>query len=229
MGAAAAPVSPEETRAFLERRYRVAIGAVAPLGAGAWSRAYRFDRDGARWVIRWSDLADNFARDAFAARFARADLPIPAIIDLGQDRLGYFAVSRFVAGEDYEELPAARLRDLLPSLLATLRALRRVDLAGTAGFGIWDGTGAGRSSSWHAFLLDDLDTSPGSLIRGWRARLATSPLGSGIYDALWQRFTPLVARCPNARGLVHSDLLNHNVLARDGRITAVLDWGSSLY
>ncbi|HET9014999.1 MAG TPA: phosphotransferase, partial [Thermomicrobiaceae bacterium] len=93
----------------------------------------------------------------------------------------------------------------------------------------WDGTGTGRSSSWHAFLLDDLDASPGSLIRGWRARLAASPLVAGSFEALWRCFTPLVARCPNARGLVHADLLNHNVLARDGRITAVLDWGSSLY
>ena len=28
---------------------------------------------------------------------------------------------------------------------------------------------------------------------------------------------------------MHSDLLNYNVLVADGRVTAVLDWGSSLY
>ena len=28
---------------------------------------------------------------------------------------------------------------------------------------------------------------------------------------------------------MHSDLLNYNVLVADGRVTAVLDWGSSIY
>ena len=35
--------------------------------------------------------------------------------------------------------------------------------------------------------------------------------------------------CPEGRHLVHSDLLNYNVLVDDQRIAAVLDWGSSLY
>lgn len=234
MSAGAWRVTQAETIAFLEQRFgpTPAISSVAPLGAGAWSVAYIFVRDGQRWVIRWSDLSDNFARDRFAARFARDGLPIPPITDFGRDERGFFAISPFAEGSDFEELPASLLMALLPSLLGLFRALRRVDLSGTAGFGIWDGSGDGLSPSWHAFLLDDKDASAGSLIRGWRARLASSPcsgLGTGAYDALWQRFAPLVARCPNERRLVHSDLLNHNVLARDGRITAVLDWGSSLY
>jgi hygromycin-B 4-O-kinase len=39
----------------------------------------------------------------------------------------------------------------------------------------------------------------------------------------------LVEACPNERHLIHSDLLYFNVLVRDDRVSAVLDWGSSLY
>lgn len=220
-----------ETAAFLEQRFATAITAVAPIGAGAWSQAFHFARDGRDWVIRWSDLPDNFARDVFATRFAADGLPIPPITDFGHDELGYFAIAPFVEGSDFELLPADRLSDLLPSLLDVFRALRRVDLdrLGTSGHGIWDGSGDGLFPSWQAFLLNDKDDTPGSLIRGWRAKLASSPLGTGAYDELWRIFTPLVARCPNERRLVHSDLINHNVLAAGDRITAVLDWGSAIY
>lgn len=224
-------VSESETKTFLKQRFDSEIGEVSPIGAGAWSHAFRFDRDGRSWVIRWSDLADNFARDAFAGRFAGDGLPVPPITDIGHDRLGYFAIAPFIEGSDLEELSAAQLRDLLPSLLETFRALRRVDLdqLGTSGYGIWDGSGNGLCPSWQAFLLDDKDASPGSLIRGWRAKLMTSPLGMRIHEDLWQRFVPMVSQCPNERRLVHSDLINHNVLVAGERITAVLDWGSAIY
>ena len=39
----------------------------------------------------------------------------------------------------------------------------------------------------------------------------------------------LVEGCPNERYLIHSDLLYFNVLVSSDRVTAVLDWGSSLY
>ena len=35
--------------------------------------------------------------------------------------------------------------------------------------------------------------------------------------------------CPEARYLVHSDLLNNNVLAAGDRVAAVLDWGCAVY
>ena len=35
--------------------------------------------------------------------------------------------------------------------------------------------------------------------------------------------------CPGQRQLVHSDSINGNVLVADGRITALLDWGSSIF
>ncbi len=79
------------------------------------------------------------------------------------------------------------------------------------------------------FLLDDKDDSAGSLIKGWRAKLAASPLGMDAFERLWGRFERLVERCPDQRQLVHSDLVNGNVLVADGQVTAVLDWGSSFF
>jgi len=109
------------------------------------------------------------------------------------------------------------------------RALRALDLSGTAGFGFWNRDGKGSHTSWKAFLLDDKNEAEGSLIKGWKAHLEASSIGMDAYHELWKTFVPLVEHCPEVRSLVHSDSLNRNVLTNSGTITAVLDWGSSFY
>jgi hygromycin-B 4-O-kinase len=199
------------------------------VGAGGWSHAYSFVHDGMKYVIRWSQVADNFERDAYAKRFARDGLSIPSITRHGQTDHSFYAISPFVAGAFLESLSSPELEKTLPALLNALRAIRSVDLSNANGFGFWNGQGVGSHKSWHAFLLDDKNESPGSLIHGWRAKLEASSMGTDAFDQLWASFVSLVEPCPEERSLVHSDLLNRNVLARSGEITAVLDWGSSFY
>ncbi|HEU5423134.1 MAG TPA: phosphotransferase [Nitrolancea sp.] len=217
------------TRTFLERKYGAPVDGVEPIGTGAWSQAFAYSIGDTRYVIRWSDVADNFERDAFAARFNGAGLPVPPVNELGRSEDRFFAISPFVPGVYLESLADAELEATVPAILDMFRALRSVDLSGTTGFGFFDGSGNAHYPNWRAFLLNDKNESAGSLINGWRANLEASPLGAGDYDRLRARFEPLVERCPEVRGLVHADLLNYNVLCQGGRITGVLDWGSAFY
>ena len=47
-------------------------------------------------------------------------------------------------------------------------------------------------------------------------------------DAL-ARLAALIPEGAEGRHLIHSDLLNFNVLVADGRISAVVDWGCAMY
>jgi hygromycin-B 4-O-kinase len=221
-------VSLPETTQFLIELYGSGVSDVAPIGEGAWSQAFAFTHDGVKQVIRWSFLSANFERDAAAARFCRPDLPIPTITTMGKSGEQFYAISSFVEGDYLEALPVTELEQTLSSLLRMLRALRTVDLSDWTGFGFWRGDGKASHPRWKAFLLDDKEDGPGSLIKGWRANLAASPLGMEPFERLWRRFVPMVENCPDERRLVHSDLVNRNVLADGGRISAVLDWGSSI-
>jgi len=222
-------ISTSETAQFLQEKYGSGIGDVKQIGEGGWSLAFAFVHEGASNVIRWSDVADNFERDAAAARFTSDDLPVPPITEIGQGLHTFFAISPFVGGTYLEALSSAELENTLPSLLKMLRALRAIDLLWTTGFGFWNKDGKGSHDSWNAFLLDDKNESEGSLIKGWKAHLEASSMGMDAYHELWRTFVTLVERCPEERSLVHSDLLNRNVLTSSGAITAVLDWGSSFY
>jgi hygromycin-B 4-O-kinase len=219
-----------ETAQFLREKYGSGIAAdVEQIGEGGWSLAFAFVHNGARNVIRWSDVADNFERDAVATRFTSVDLPVPPITDFGRGLNAFYAISPFVGGTYLEILSAAELENTLPALLKMFRALRAIDLSGATGFGFWNKDGKGSHDSWKSFLLDDKNESEGSLIKGWKAHLEASSMGMDAYEKLWRTFVPLVERCPEERSLVHADLLNRNVLTSSGSITAVLDWGSSFY
>jgi hypothetical protein len=131
-------ISAAETAEFLREKYGSGITDVEPIGEGGWSVAFAFVHEGTRKVIRWSNVADNFERDAIVARFTSDDLPIPPITEIGRGLHKFFAISPFIDGTYLETLLTDELETTLPSLLKMLRALRAIDLSGTTGFGFWN-------------------------------------------------------------------------------------------
>ncbi|WP_420711778.1 phosphotransferase family protein [Streptomyces sp. NRRL B-24720] len=131
------------------------------------------------------------------------------------------------ARDGFDDLSAADVALTLPSLLSALDAIGRIDLAGTAGYGIWTPDGQAPYDSWvDALLAIGTETAR---VPGWRAALADSEIGLGPVEAGLARLATLGPYLPNERQMIHGDLLSRNVLAADGTVTAVLDWGNALY
>lgn len=214
--------------AFLAARFGGDAGDVAHLGAGVWSQAFAFRRAGSDYVIRFGAHGDDFARDRLAAAFAGPALPVPAVLELGETEGGYCAIAERVYGGYIDDVDAARLRSLLPALFAALDATRLADLSHTTGYGPWDASGNASFPSWRAALLDVANDRPGDRIHGWWTRLAASTVGSAPFDAAYRRLQALAGDLPDLRCLIHSDLLQFNVLVEGERITGVLDWGCAM-
>jgi hygromycin-B 4-O-kinase len=94
--------------------------------------------------------ATTFAKDQVMARFSSPGLPIPAVTEAGRTAHGYFVVSARAFGMLLDEPGEAGLRAVLPRLLRALDAIRGIDVAGTAGYGIWAPDPAGPHPSWPA-------------------------------------------------------------------------------
>ncbi len=227
--AGASGVSADEAVAFLVGRFGAEVTEVAPVGGGAWSKAYAFRRDGAHYIARFGGYPDDFAKDRLAGRYASADLPIPAVTEIGPALGGFYAISERSFGGFIDHLDGEQLRATLPSLFAALDAARIADLPTTTGYGWWDPTGAAPHQSWRAFLLAIAVDKPGDRGHGWRQRLEASATGAGRFDEALDRLGALAAFCPEERHLIHSDLLHYNVLVAGDRISAVFDWGNALY
>jgi hygromycin-B 4-O-kinase len=226
-----ADLSIEDVQAFLRRRGDDEVEAVTRIGLGQWSKAfgYRTRRDGREYIIRFSALDEDFLKDQRAMAYRSDALPVPTIVEIGEAFDGYFAISERLDGEFIDNLDEPGMRRVLPSLFAALDAARSVDLSDTRGFGVWRGDGSGPYPTWRAALLAVSEDPPGGRLHGWREQLARSALGSRTFDAGYAQLRELVDACPEERHLIHSDLLYYNVLVADDRITAVLDWGSSVY
>jgi len=215
--------------AWLVERLGADVRNLAAVGHGEWSTAYTFDRGGPAYVVRFSAFDADFAKDRLAASFASAELPIPPILDLGQAFGGFYAISPRAPGGFLDELDRPRLQVMLPALFGALDAARRVDLSTSAGYGEWGADGMAPHSSWRAWLLDVASDRPSGRTHGWWDRLAASPTGAGPFELGLSRLRDLVGVCPEQRYLVHADLLNYNVLVLDHGLSAVIDWGCSLY
>lgn len=63
-------------------RLRFGLSAeITPIRPGAWSVPYSVRTGDADLVVRFSALADDFERDAYAARYNSDALPIPEILE----------------------------------------------------------------------------------------------------------------------------------------------------
>jgi hygromycin-B 4-O-kinase len=221
------PVTDAEAVRFVASYYGRRAADVSALGAGAWSRAYAFILDGREAVIRFGHHAEDFRKDQAMAAHNSAALPVPSVLEIGAAGDSYFAVSQRAHGDLLDGLDGPGIRDALPGLLAALDAQREIDVSGTTGYGIWKPDGTGPASSWAQALLAVNQETP--RVPGWRAALAASPVGMAPFDRGYARLRELAQGLPDERHIVHGDLLNRNVLAQGSTVSAVIDWGNSLY
>jgi hygromycin-B 4-O-kinase len=221
-------LTPQLVEAFLVEAGGTPVGQLSPISQGEWSTTYSFDQSGRSWIVRFSDHAEDFQKDRVAYAYHSPALPVPEVVQLGEAFGGYFAISRRLPGTAIDLLDAATMGRVVPAVLALLDALRVADISGSEGYGSWLPDRRGVNASWKEVLLSIGDDPPGNRIGGWKEKLSAAA-GLAAYSYLRQKMAALVNYCPEGRHLIHGDLLHYNLLVAGDRISAVLDWGNSMY
>lgn len=221
----------DTVRSNLEVHLGPGLEAVTDLPQGAWSRAFAFRHGGRDRVVRFNPSRASFTGnvDLVARRFASAELPIPAVIEVGEVDGGWFAISERIVGEFLEDLTPERMEAALPSVLDVLEALRSADTSESTGLGPWDASGRSTYTSWREHLIDVESGIPAEFRGPWREALAGSALGKTAFDRAMAEVSRLAPGCPDHRNVVHSDLLNRNVFISRGRVMGVIDWQCAMF
>ena len=142
-------------------------------------------------------------------------LPIPAPLAMGQPADGYpwpWSVYRWLDGEIATNAPIADLSQFAIDLADFLVALYRIDAAG--------GPPPGPHNFWRGGALTVYDGETRQAIAALDGTIDTDAA-----TAVWE--AALAATWRDAPVWVHGDVAAGNLLVRDGRLSAVIDFGSS--
>jgi hygromycin-B 4-O-kinase len=214
---------------FVRGPYGRAAGRLVAIAGGEWSQAYALALDGREVVVRFGSYGEDFAKDAVMGQLGGAWLPIPRVIEVGETPWGFFAVSERAHGVALDSLDGEAMSRAFPSLLEALDAMTSLRVTGATGFGLWRPDGAAPHATWRDALLDIGIDDDNRRTRGWRGMLARSPDAVAAFDRAFDELARLSEALPDARQVIHADLLHDNVLVDGGRVAAVLDWGNSLF
>ena len=209
---------------FIAKRYGPDAGvSVAELGSGDWSRAFSFCLEGRELVVRFGRHREDFIKDQEAMAFARPELPIPTVLEIGEALGVFYAVSVRHFGVFLETLDEHGWRNVLPALLRALDVLREIPPQASA-------DRSGIPSEWRQWLIASLVDRPDGRVSGWRAALKLKPDVEKLFVTGESVLRSLLWACPELRHVLHKDLLNRNVLVADDatRLEAVFDWGCSM-
>jgi hygromycin-B 4-O-kinase len=216
-----------QIEAFLRAHLRGDVYDLAPIGFGGWSQAFSFRHSTANstvnLVARFGRHVEDYEKDQYAMRFSEARLPIPRVLEIGQGLDRYFCLSERAYGEILEGLETTPTA----SIFRMLDALREADISNSTGFGGWDKNGNAPYETWQAYLLSVDEES--ERVHGWHDNMAQSPISTGAYAEALAYLKSHIHYCPDARHLLHTDLLHFNVLAEENTINAVVDWGNARY
>lgn len=184
------------------------------------------------YIIRFNaPMTINFEKEAYTyERFASPSIPIPRVVQLGRLDGLHFAITEKLPGQNLLQLPRPEYVTLLPRLVEVLDAIHQVPVGERSGFGVFDGNGDAPESSWKEHLGIVREEDPDADFMGsWHTLFHTSFLERDLFDAIYQKMMLQSQFCPEERYLVHGDYGFGNVLAQEGKITAVLDWMGARY
>src|SRR5215213_8358036 len=105
---------------FLAERYGPSAESVTELGGGDWSRAFSFRLDHRDLVVRFGRYREDFSKDQQAMAFARPELPVPTVLEVGEALGGFYAISERHFGVFLETLDERQWQALMPALLRGL-------------------------------------------------------------------------------------------------------------
>lgn len=193
---------------------------------GEASQAFRFKVANKSKILRISTHSDTgFKKDRFASEhFNSTDVPIPKVEEIGLLKNGmHYAISELVEGKTLDKLSATELKTTLPSIVRTLTAIHETPPVGS-GFGLIGLEGKGNRNSWHEALDSSLASNDDDV-------LDSIPM---FERKLSNKFKAIIMDsykyCPNnLRRLIHRDFGYNNALAKDGKITGVIDWDDAAY
>lgn len=226
-------VEQEVILSLLEESFHSPIAGLTQLQGGLISETLSFQVDEKEYILRFAPhgIETGYKKEFFIfQQFASYAIPIPPIIKCGWYENLYYAISEKLPGQGLNFISEEEYRQTIPSIIQTLSAIHQIDVQQWHGFGWIDENGIGKLPSWKDFILSVIEEEPATGFYGkWHIMFQTTFLERDFFETVYSQMSQLLEKCPQERYLVHGGYGYNNVLARDGKVTAVVDWVDAMY
>jgi len=229
------PIVPiEQVSTFLQQHFHAPIFDLLPVEGGQVARTFSFRTQEQEYIVRFNAdkmLGGNFPKEAYVQRkLAGTTLPLAPLLYVGHMGDLHVAISQKLPGKMLQEHTPQEVLALVPQILELMEIAHSVDVSETQGYGVFDTHGKGIDASWHASLLKVAEEEDERDYFGkWHRLFDETFLERDLFEYLYQRMKDLLVFCPQERTLLLSTFTTRNLLAQDGKITAVLDLLDAAY
>jgi aminoglycoside phosphotransferase (APT) family kinase protein len=191
---------------------------VVPVELSGWdNRTFRLGRD---MSVRLPSAAGYVAQvekeHRWLPRLApHLPLPIPAPLAMGRPTGAYpfpWSIYRWIDGEPATTAPISDVTEFAKTLAGFLAALQTIDAS--------DGPAAGAHNFFRGGPVSTYDSEARRAIDA-----LAGEIDAGLATEVWE--TALASSWQSRPVWVHGDVASGNLLVREGRLAAVIDFGSS--
>lgn len=220
--------------ALLNERFSTPVTDLVPVEGGAVARTFAFRAGSQDYIIRFNldkMLTSNFPKEAYLwQKLASTQIPMPPVLQIGRLVDLYFAISPKMPGKTLLQYRPEEVEQLFPQIMETLDAIHHVDVSNTQGYGVFNDQGKGMVSSWRNFLRRVAHEEVEQDYYGkWHHMFDDTFLERDLFENIYQHMLHLLDFCPEERYLVYGSASLGNMLALNGKLTAVLDWLDARY
>jgi hygromycin-B 4-O-kinase len=203
-------------------------GTLKQLTEGHFSQAFSYETGvGEKRVLRLGRKLYSFEADKYAHEHFNSDMiPVPEVIEIGEVESGlYYCVSEFADGTPSDQLSRSEFDAIRDNIDDTFAAIFRTDISGTTGWGKIDrSTGNGQDSSYVAAFEEELHG-----LDRLKIECEQHGIDPGLVDAFASNLRDNLPKIEVSRRLTHADFGFDNVIVKNGKVSAIIDWSGMGY
>lgn len=213
-------ISIEEAVGFLSQHYTQPIKQVEALKGGKHSKAFSYENNDRRLIIRFNKEDRGFLKDKYASELFGDTLPIPKIIEIGTYNDLHFCITEKALGETVRDQYNRSDFTSLPLLFDAVEKIARNTISGT-GYGYLDLNGNALYSSHLEYINAAYNSAD---IFNWDHIFDIPFVDRHFTDYVADKMKNFSQYATKIREPLHGDFGADNVFVKDGSISGIIDW-----
>jgi len=205
---------------FLNKKYPN-YSSLKNIKGGEFSAVYFFKSQNQNYVLRVKHSIKTYYKEEFVyIMLNKSGISIPEVIEVGHlnDKIVY-CISIKSEGVTYDTLTTQEKHECLDNFIKNLKLIHQFK-HNIKGYGLFDNQGVGENNSWYLGFKTDIEK-----FKNYNTKLIWD---EKLCNKLVLRLKALIKFIPkNISYLYHGDYGNGNLLIKNNKVSAVLDWGDS--